>query len=378
MKKKLSMLICLVILKVGAQTPTLTLADSLYRIGNYSKAIEAYENNASSYAKIQIARAYVALGNSKKAIAFYEEGLAIDSSSVLAKYDYGKLLLTKGKAKKAMKIYRDLIQEDSLNPNFHYQLGLAKEQASDSTYISSYTDAFDLDSQHQKSIHKLTKFYLGKGKFKKTKALLTQGFKNNEDDIKLIGFQAQWYYLQAEYTKALLWFEKLIDRKKATDYVYEKAAFAAYKVHAFNRSIELYNRLAQKNKENYYYQSQLAKLYLHKEKYKKAQMHTMMSLFLKRVDTYEDYYILGIVHFEEKKHKLAIQMFKKALKEKPYYEKAQFQLALCCDAYYADLNEKLKGYEKFVKTYPDAHKDRMALVKARISELKEEIHMKKE
>tara|TARA_R100000935_G_scaffold19068_1_gene36703 strand:+ start:915 stop:1034 length:120 start_codon:yes stop_codon:yes gene_type:complete len=37
--KRISVLILLLVLKVGAQTPTL-IADSLYAIGNYSEAIE--------------------------------------------------------------------------------------------------------------------------------------------------------------------------------------------------------------------------------------------------------------------------------------------------------------------------------------------------
>ena len=84
--------------KVGAQSSTLSVADSLYRLGNYSKAIKAYKNlENSSYTSIQIAKAYKALGNSKKSIENYENVLRADSTNVLVLYDYGKLLFSVGK-----------------------------------------------------------------------------------------------------------------------------------------------------------------------------------------------------------------------------------------------------------------------------------------
>jgi hypothetical protein len=67
-----------------------------------------------------------------------------------------------------------------------------------------------------------------------------------------------------------------------------------------------------------------------------------------------------------------------ALKSKPGYEAAQFQLTLCADNYYSDLKEKLKMYERFLEKFPNAKLDKKKIVRVRIRELKAEIHLKAE
>ena len=203
--------------KVGAQSSTFAIADSLYQVGNYSKAIQSYkklENN--SYTSTQIAKAYKALGNSKKAIENYEKVLRVDSLNTLVLYDYGKLLFSAGKLEKSLVIFEQLQLKDTLNPNFHYQIGLAKEGLQQEDFIDSYEKAFQLDPQHQKSSYKIIKNYIETKDFDKAKEIIKIGLQNNEDDAKIIGFNAQLFYALKEYRKALLWFEKLIDRKKAT------------------------------------------------------------------------------------------------------------------------------------------------------------------
>jgi tetratricopeptide (TPR) repeat protein len=62
----------LIFTKAGAQSSSLTVADSLYAIGNYTLAINEYAKVASPNAQLQIARAYNAIGNYEKALAQYE------------------------------------------------------------------------------------------------------------------------------------------------------------------------------------------------------------------------------------------------------------------------------------------------------------------
>ena len=96
------------------------------------------------------------------------------------------------------------------------------------------------------------------------------------------------------------------------------------------------------------------------------------------IDPSGDYYILGSVHFDRKEHGKAIKLFNMALEENPQYEAAQFQLALCSDSYYSDLNEKLKMYERFIEKFPKAKIELKTIVNTRIRELKAEIHLKGE
>ncbi|WP_298418724.1 tetratricopeptide repeat protein [uncultured Kordia sp.] len=367
--------------KVGAQTSTLSLsdADSLYRVGNYSKAIKAYEQiENKAYATIQIAKAYKALGNSKKALENYEKSLQIDSLNTLVLYDYGKLLFATSKYENSLSIFEKLKAKDTLNPNFYYQIGLSKEALQAGDYVTSYEMAFQLDPQHQKSIYKLIVYHLQQKNFEEVKSVIDVGLKNNPDDLKVIGYKAQYYYALRKYGKALFWFEKIIKRKKATQFVYEKSAFAAYRVSKILKAIEYYNEALKREPGNYFYHSQLATLYYKDGVHEKAVYHASQSIAAKMIDTSGDYYILGLIAFDKKAHKTAMKYFKIALKENPDFEEAQFQMALCADNLYADLKEKLKMYERFLEKFPKAKLDMVKIVRTRIRELKEEIHLKSE
>ncbi|QHI38258.1 Photosystem I assembly protein Ycf3 [Kordia antarctica] len=380
MNKVLLLFITLIcISKVGAQSSAFAVADSLYRVGNYSKAIEAYKKlENSSYANTQIAKAYKALGNSKKAIENYEKVLDRDSLNMLVLYEYGKLLFSVGKLKKSLTIFEKLKLKDTLNPNFHYQVGLAKEALQQEDFIQSYKTAFQLDSQHQKSIYKLIRNSLQFQKFEKTATYIKVGLDNNSDDLKIIGYNAQLFYAQKKYRKALMWFEKLIDRKKATKYVYEKSAYCAYRIGKILKSIAYYEEALKLEDGNYFYHSQLAKLYYQDGIIEKAEHHASQAIIAKMTDPSGDYYILGLVHFDRKEHGKAIKLFKMALEENPEYEAAQFQLALCTDNYYSDLKEKLKMYERFNEKFPKAKIEMRTIINTRIRELKSEIHLKGE
>ncbi|WP_421823741.1 tetratricopeptide repeat protein [Flagellimonas oceanensis] len=57
--------------KADAQTSALAVADSLYALGNYTSAINAYAKVGGKKSNLQIARAYNTIGNYDKAIAQY-------------------------------------------------------------------------------------------------------------------------------------------------------------------------------------------------------------------------------------------------------------------------------------------------------------------
>ncbi|MEM6686812.1 MAG: tetratricopeptide repeat protein [Bacteroidota bacterium] len=380
MKKLFSLCIFLLIqFKVGAQSSTLFVADSLYQVGNYSKAITLYDTlETSSYINTQVAKAYKALGNSKKAIESYEKVLKVDSLNVLVLYDYGKLLFTTGKLKKSLATFEQLKVKDTLNPNFHYQVGLVKEALKQETYTQSYATAFQLDAQHQKSIYKLIKNAIQQKDFKAAKSFIAAGLKNNEEDVKIIGYQAQVWYANKKYRSALLWFEKLIKRQKATQFVYEKAAFSAYRTGEILKAITYYHEALKRDQGNYFYHSQLAKLYYQDGIIDKAEHHASQAIVGKMTDPSGDYYILGMVHLDRKEFRKAMKLFNMALEENPAYELAQLRLAQCADNYYSDLNAKVKMYERFLEKFPKAKMEMKKIAEIRIRELKEEIHLKSE
>ena len=103
-------------------------ADNLYANGNYTKAIETYKslkNLDAVYGKI--AKAYIAIGNYGEGIANYKRAIETNADDALLKYEYAKLLTKTKNYKEANQLFNRLILLDSLNPNYHYELGVVFE-----------------------------------------------------------------------------------------------------------------------------------------------------------------------------------------------------------------------------------------------------------
>ena len=90
--KKIFVLFVFILFKAGAQTSALAVADSLYALGNYTSAINAYAKVGGEKANLQIARAYNAIGNYDKAIAQYTTIVDQNPDFELARFELGKLL----------------------------------------------------------------------------------------------------------------------------------------------------------------------------------------------------------------------------------------------------------------------------------------------
>ena len=151
-KHILSLILLIILYKAEAQSSALELGNDLYSKGYYSKSIEAYQNHTNKtdvYDKI--AKAYIALGNYDKALLNYEYSVKANPDNVLFRFEYAKLLAKSKQHKKASEAFKKLIEIDSLNPNYHYELGLTLEKLKDSTAQDRFLKTFDLDSTHQKN-----------------------------------------------------------------------------------------------------------------------------------------------------------------------------------------------------------------------------------
>lgn len=92
--------------------------DSLYRHGNYSKAITqylTYDHPNDVFEKI--ANAYFALGNYDEALHYYDLALSAFPDDAHLKYDYAKLLSRTKKLKDAAVLFSELVSLDYNNPN---------------------------------------------------------------------------------------------------------------------------------------------------------------------------------------------------------------------------------------------------------------------
>lgn len=165
-------LFLLTALIAGAQAPAIKNADSLFAIGNYAKAIKAYSDlkQPTSKSELNIARAYKAQGNSKKALDFYTNVVAKYPELVIAKYEYAKLLLSSKNISDAEKHFFELTHQYPTNPEFHFQLGRVlkrKATLTDSlkfkllnTAKLAFAKAYTLDTTSLKAAYETSKILL--------------------------------------------------------------------------------------------------------------------------------------------------------------------------------------------------------------------------
>ena len=148
----------MLIAKVEAQSSALTLADSLYSIGNYSKAINEYSKVGGLSAALQIARSYNATGNYEKAITQYKYVVEEDVKNQLAQFELGKLLLKVNRFEEAKSVFTNLSNLNTTNPEFLFYLGEVNRHlnATDAS-LKQYKKAIRLDSTHLRSLFQLAK-----------------------------------------------------------------------------------------------------------------------------------------------------------------------------------------------------------------------------
>jgi len=122
MVKYIFIILAFITFKTEAQPSVLNVADSLYALGNYSKSIQIYKQHQPEEITFKkIAQAYDALGNYDQAIFYYDKALKSDHTNALLKYNYARLLSKTKKRQQAYSLFKELLETDSSNPNYHYE-----------------------------------------------------------------------------------------------------------------------------------------------------------------------------------------------------------------------------------------------------------------
>jgi tetratricopeptide (TPR) repeat protein len=181
---KISLLILLLVFKVGAQTPTLNVSDSLYAVGNYSEAIQDLENieEKSEAVYSRLAKSYVAKGDFYSALKNYRTVLDKNPNKVLTTMEYGEVLIKARKLKSADSLYINLSTSYPKNASFQFQLGTIKEKQNDSTAIEYWQNTIALDKTHQQALYKLAKYELSRRNFPLAEKLSLQGLEANSSN----------------------------------------------------------------------------------------------------------------------------------------------------------------------------------------------------
>ncbi|KJD31077.1 TPR-domain containing protein [Tamlana nanhaiensis] len=372
---RISILFLVFIFKTEAQTSVLNAADSLFVLGNYSNAIRVYKSHSNQpevYDKL--AKSYTAIGNYDEALKYYELGVETNPTNMLLKYDYAKLLSATKKFKEAKSIFSSLIKTDSLNPNFHYELGLVLEKLNDSTAINAFKTTYSLDETHQKAIYEIAKTHLQKREYALVDKYVDKGLESYQNNAKLISLKAQNYFWSQNYREAIAWFEKLIDLGEKSAFVYEKISLSYAKHFNYEKAIEYRLKALKFNPHDATARYVIGTYYLNTNDFENAEKFIKDALFLLDQPLDKEYMKLATVFNRQKKYKEAVETLKIAIKEAPDNYLAHFQMAVTLDSYYKDYDARIKVFENLLEKFPD--KGMNAFIEDRISKLKQEKFIK--
>jgi tetratricopeptide (TPR) repeat protein len=325
-------------------------ADDLYANGNYTKAIEAYQllkNLDEIYGKI--AKAYIAIGNYGEGLDNYKKAINANPEDALLKYEYAKLLTKTKNYKDANQLFRTLIVIDSLNPNYHYELGIVLEKQKDSTALNEFRKTFDLDVTHQKAIFKIAKRLIIKRNFKEAHILVDKGLESYANNVELISLKAQAYYYQEYYTHSVVWFNKLLDLGEKSEFIHEKLSLS----YAHNSDYEdaIYHRkqALKYNPTDANAIYVIGNYYASLSNFEKAEEYISKALKIQDKSLSDEYQKLGTILNRQKKYEKAIKAFQKSLREDPTNILSEFFIIRTKDEFYADIDTKIKMYEDFIK-----------------------------
>lgn len=370
MKFNLSLVCFVFVFSLNAQNSK-EIADNLYANGNYTKAIETYKLVKNLDAVYDdMAKAYVAIGNYDKGLANYEKAVKSNPEDILLRYDYAKLLSRTKNYEEANQLFKNLIARDSLNPNYHYELGLVLEKQNDTTAYNAYLKTFDLDVTHQKAIFKIAKQNLIKRKFELAHRFIDKGLESYANNVELISLKAQTYYYQEYHTHTVVWFNKLLDLGEKSEFIHEKLSLSYAQNSDYEDAIYHRKQALKYNPKDANAIFVIGTYYERLSNFEMAEEYIANALKLQDVSLSKEFQKLGTILNRQKKYEKAIKAFQKSLKEDPSNILSEFYILRTKDEFYGDVDSKIAMYEQYVTKH--AKSPFVAFAEKRIKALKEE------
>ncbi|MGB3151489.1 MAG: tetratricopeptide repeat protein [Maribacter sp.] len=379
MKRIVFYLTLLVVFEAEAQLSVSVVADSLYAMGNYSKAINFYSKEGSANASLQIARSYNAIGNYEKAIVQYEAVVQENPNLQIASFELGKLLFKVKDFNEARKLFSKLVSNESGNPEYHYYLGEAfRELGQPVSSLVAFKNAVQIDSTHLRSLFQLGKYFTIKQERDNALRYVDTGLRFYENDVSLINLKALILYNDGQYEKAIPLFERVLELGERKEYVYEKLGYSYYKNWEFDKAKEAYQQVVAINDDNSDAYFSLAEVYRKNRELDSAAVYIKQGMAIKRPIFAKGYNALAGLAREKGDLKTALAFYEKAHGEEPQAPRHYYQICTLYDQLGEDAKKKLEYYEGFLQKYGSKQPYISDIVARRISELKEQIHFSKE
>jgi len=380
MNKIVFIFFILFLCKAEAQEPSaLQIGDSLYAIGDYGKAIKAYKNAAQNTSqKIKLAKSYEAAGNATLALNYYKLVLVKDTSAIVIKYNYGKLLATAGRLQQADSVFTKLNKSYPGNSNFVYQLATVKEEMKDSTAQTLFAKAYFLDNTNLNALYKLTRHAVTKRNFGFAQNYVEKALVLDPNSTRFLTLKALSHFYLKEYHEAVKTYEQLLELNQSNEQLHEKLAISYTNTNQFEKAIDQYTILINEYSDKIpSYHSNLARAYIAIKEYEKAIRHIEIAIVLQDIPLDGEYLQLSTIYKKQGNDKLVFEMMRKAVQENPEDEMLQYFQVLAADNYFKDKTSILNYYERYLERFGAKGRYR-DVAKQRVRDLKKELHFEKE
>ncbi|MGB3142694.1 MAG: tetratricopeptide repeat protein [Maribacter sp.] len=372
-------ILSLLFLKAQAQTAGLSVADSLYAEGNYTKAINEYSKIGTASAALQIARSYNAIGNFDKAVTQYQFVTTQHPDIQLAQFEFVKLLLKMGNVSDANAVFSNLAELNTDNQEYQYYLGETNKELDQlEEALVHYKKAVALDSTHLRSLFQLAKYYTVKQERDNALEYIEKGLWFYDTDVALINLKALVLFNDYQYNNAIPWFEKLLDLGEDKDYIYEKLADCYSHNWEFEKSKETYGILLDRDDTNSQTYFSLANVYIKEQKLDSAKVFINKAMEVQKPIFAQGYNSLADIARQQKDLKTALSFYQMAHQEDATDARIYYNICTVYDQLGDNLQKKLEYYQNFLKQYPNEHPYFYESVRKRIRELKEQIHFAKD
>ncbi|MAC86512.1 MAG: hypothetical protein CMQ52_00065 [Gammaproteobacteria bacterium] len=341
---------------------------------NYNKALDIRDDYKT---KIQLGRAYQKVKDYDNVIRIYEDILENDSLNLLIKYQLGKIYLIKRKATLAIKTFQELSNIDTTNANYSYQKGIAyamKKQRS--KMIDSFLEAYETDSTHIKSINQLATSFAKLGDRDSTFLFINKGLRIDPNHFKLNKSKINLLYKEEKYQEVLPILINLNKIYPNSISVINMLGRVYYSMGEYENSKEQFLKSKKLDKGNFKTYTYLGHVAMKMKSFNEARINYSMAIIFASNKLDEEYYGLGNLELKMENPKVAMEMFEKSYNANKQNHKALYQLAKTTDDFYIDKKQAYKYFREYIFYFEDINTGLTNYVNKRIKDIKKDYFLK--
>jgi len=373
----------------------------------FEKSIESCKKgmskgNVSQDITLLLAKNYVSLYMNAEALDIYESIYKTDTNNVQLKVQLAKLYQTENQYNKAIILYNELLNQDSLNSYFCKQLGLCLLEIKDSSALQVLEKAVKLNPKDLALAIKLANKYNNLIYYSRAIAILNFVLPFNSENYQLYKVLAYTHFLLKNNELAARNFEKVLELGDTTQFTLKYLGYAYYELEDYDKTYQTLESALNIDSTDtrIYFHLSIAARKLYKTQESIVFMEKSYKLLMPSNNIMTLYYMQAAENFiahgarckiaekfnaEKLAYYSAIDNYKLAYSADETNTHALYQIGVTYDNY---LNEKIKAlafytdYSKTLSPYlqetDEQFATRIEFIKNRIQKIREDLHFEDE